>query len=324
MVKVPFWLSGVIITMKNNFLFITEKWCDGLPEKGLTNNFHNLFSTFKKANPQIKFNVVHLDEVALKLKTHLDNVIADVYKKTKPEYVIFSLLGNSHLNPTIKTFQFLKSKNVKMIFMWADVSSMYGQKEIEHDLVDYTDLHVCWGSEKNVNTKTKTLWLFAPQDESLYYPDNQNIDVSFIGSLRYLERQQSLQYLINKGTKININGGQREAGLTPQIYSMLIRNSKINLNFAQGPNGVFQCKGRVWEILASKSLLIEKINNATTLHLTPGMHYVAYDDLDDLNRKIRYYLINNEERNIITQNGYNLYKEKFTYRHFWDTVLNSI
>lgn len=310
--------------VRNNILFITEKWCDGLPEKGLTNNFHNLFSTFRKANPEAKFNVIHLDEVALKLRTHIDNLIPEVYNKTKPEYVIFSLLGNSQLNPTVKTFEFFKNNNVKMIFMWADVSDMYGQKEIENDLVDFSDLHVCWGSEKNVNTSTKILWLFAPQDENLYYPDSQNIDVSFIGSLRYAERQQSLQYLLNKGNKINIKGGQREAGLSPETYSMLIRSSKINLNFAEGPSGVMQCKGRVWEILASRSLLIEKINNATTQHLIPGIHYVAYNDLEDLNRKINYYLNNPQERNTIAQNGYNLYKEKYTYKHFWDTVLESI
>ena len=46
--------------MKNKVLFITEKWCDAIPEKGLTNNFHNLFGTFKKNNPDIHFSLLHL------------------------------------------------------------------------------------------------------------------------------------------------------------------------------------------------------------------------------------------------------------------------
>ena len=44
--------------MKNKVLFITEKWCDAIPEKGLTNNFHNLFGTFKKNNPDIHFSLL--------------------------------------------------------------------------------------------------------------------------------------------------------------------------------------------------------------------------------------------------------------------------
>ena len=305
-------------------LFITEKWCDGIPSKGITNNYHNLFSTFKNANPDIKFSIIHLDEVALKLGTHIDNLIADTVENVKPEIVIFSLLGNSSLNPTKYTFKFLKNKNIKMIFMWADVTDMYGKKDIEQDLVEYSSLHVCWGSEKNLRTDSKVLWAFAPQDERLYYPSHQTIDVSFVGSIRYPERVNSLQYLLDKKFNLNIKGGQREEGLSAEMYSNYIRTSKINLNFPEGPNGTLQCKGRVWEVLASKSLLIERINNATTQHLIPGTHYVAYTDLQDLERKIIYYLNNENERLEIAKNGYQLYKDRYTYKHFWKDVFTNL
>ena len=308
-------------------LFITEKWCDGRPEGGLTNNYHNLFSTFKAANPNLKFNILHLDEIAHKLRSHIDNIIPEVCDKIKPNCVIFSLLGNSNLNPTRASYEYFKKNNVKMIFMWADVSEMWGKKEIEQDLVAYADLHVCWGSEHNLNTNTKILWLFAPQDEKLYYPETQKqkvFDVSFAGSTRYQERQAGLNHLLNSGIKVNINGGQREVGLSPEDYSFIIRNSKINLNFAQGPNGVYQCKGRVWEVLASKTLLIEKINDVTRKHLKPGIHYVAYSDLDDLVRKINYYSRNDNEREAIAEAGHRLYKEKYTYLNFWNTVMSNV
>lgn len=314
--------------MKNNILFITEKWCDANPNLGLTNNYHNLFSTFKKAMPESKFNIIHLDEVAVTYKTHIDSLIPKVYEKTKPDIVIFSLLGNSNLNPTFKSYNYFKEKKVKMIFMWADVSTMWGKKEIEEDLKEYADLHVCWGSEyDDLKTDTKILWLFAPQDENLYFPNNnifKEHDVSFVGSMRYIERQSSIKYLLENGINVNVNGGQREVGLTPEAYASIIRNSKINLNFAEGPNGIFQCKGRVWEILASKSLLIEKINNATAKHLTPGVHYVPYENLEDLKNKIKYYLKNISERELIAKSGYEFYKEKYTYKHFWNEVMKNI
>jgi len=47
---------------KLKVLFVTEKWCDADPNKGLTNNYHNLFKTFKNVLTEATFNIVHLDE----------------------------------------------------------------------------------------------------------------------------------------------------------------------------------------------------------------------------------------------------------------------
>ena len=63
--------------VKNNkkVLFVTEKWCDADPKKGLTNNYHNLFKTFKTAYPDTKFSIVHLDEYSMLKKKHIDAFI---------------------------------------------------------------------------------------------------------------------------------------------------------------------------------------------------------------------------------------------------------
>ena len=80
---------------KNNVkvLFITEKWCDADPNKGLTNNYHNLFKTFENVFPHAKFSIVHLDEYSMLKKKHIDNFIPTLSDRVEPEIVIFSLLG---------------------------------------------------------------------------------------------------------------------------------------------------------------------------------------------------------------------------------------
>lgn len=315
--------------MKNDLkvLFITEKWCDGLPYKGLTNNFHNLFGTFKLNFPEIKFSMIHMDEVGHTHKTHIDSIIESVLEKTTPDFVIFSLLGKSNLNPTEHTYKILKNKNIKMIFMWPDVGIDWGKPQIENELKNYADLHVCWGTEKNLNIDDKILWMWAPQSEKLYHPISEEkkiINCSFVGSPRYEERQKYLRYLIDRKLDVSIRGGQREESLTPEEYASIIRSSKISLNFPYCPSGFDQCKGRVWEILASRTLLLERKNIPTSLLLKPGVHYVEFINEKDLEEKINYYLKNNEERIAIQNNGYNFYMEKYNSKIFWNKIFNEL
>ena len=78
--------------------------------------------------------------------------------------------------------------------MWPDVFDGWGIPQIEElNQKEFADLHVCWGSEKNTKKEYDNLiWLWAPQDEKMYYPideDEKTIDVSFLGRPRYFERQ---------------------------------------------------------------------------------------------------------------------------------------
>jgi len=150
------------------------------------------------------------------------------------------------------------------------------------------------------------------------------LESSFLGSPRYPERQKFLTHLLTSGAKVFIGGGQREEGLTPMKYAELMRNSKISINFPQGPDGYDQCKGRVWEILASKSLLLERKNNATAALLTEGVHYIEFTDEEDLAAKIDYYLENDGEREHIAEKGYQRFKEAFTAKVFWNTIMERI
>jgi len=319
----------IIMEKNNKVLFVTEKWCDADPNKGLTNNYHNLFGTFRNTFPDTQFNIVHMDEYSLRKKQHIDNFLMTLIERSEPDIVIFSLLGKSNLNPTNISLKFIKERGCKTVFMWPDVFDGWGIPEIQELNVEgLADLHVCWGSEKNFETEQdNVVWLWAPQDETLYHPLENNmhtLESSFLGSPRYPERQKFLTHLLTSGAKVFIGGGQREEGLTPMKYAELMRNSKISINFPQGPDGYDQCKGRVWEILASKSLLLERKNNATAALLTEGVHYIEFTDEEDLAAKIDYYLENDGEREHIAEKGYQRFKEAFTAKVFWNTIMERI
>jgi len=321
----------VIFIVKNDsikILFITEKWCEANPKMGLTNNYHNLFGSLGNCNfSNVEFNIIHMDEYALLKKQHIDTFIPTVCDRLNPDIVIFSLLGKSHLNPTDESYKYIKDRGCKTVFMWPDMRPDWGIEEVaDLESKGFADLHICWGSEKIIPTEygEKILWMWAPQDNSLYKPsEEQDIPVSFIGSTRHHERQVYLQQLLNSGTQVLIEGGQREKGLTPEQYASYIRRSQISINFPGSDVGD-QCKGRVWEILASRSMMLERKNEATEKMLTPGKDYAEYENVEDLKNKIEYYLNNPEERDKIALQGYETYKEKYTATHFWKKTFGAI
>jgi len=124
--------------------------------------------------------------------------------------------------------------------------------------------------------------------------------------------------------EIHIGGGQREEGLSAGRYAELMRHSKISINFPQGPDGYDQCKGRVWEILATKSLLLERKNDAIKNFLIPNVHYVEFENEEDLVEKIQYYLDNEKERSYIAQKGYDVYKKKYNATTFWGAIMEKV
>ncbi len=319
-----------IIMEKNNpkVLFVTEKWCDADPSKGLTNNYHNLFKTFSNTFPEAQYNIVHLDEYSMVKKKHIDGFLPTLIDRINPDIVVFSLLGKSHLNPTDSSYEHIKDKGCKTVFMWPDVFDGWGIPQIEEfNEKGFADLHVCWGAEKNLSVEYDNLvWLWAPQDESMYHPieDEKSIGASFLGSPRYPERQKYLTSLLASGVEVYIAGGQREEGLSATRYAELMRNSKISLNCPGGPDGYDQCKGRVWEILATKSLLLERKNDAIKAFLKPNVHYVEFTDEKDLIEKINYYLDNDKEREYIAQKGHDLYKKKYNAKTFWNIIMEKL
>ena len=90
-------------------------------------------------------------------------------------------------------------------------------------------------------------------------------------------------------------------------------------------NGNFQqIKGRVFEVLASNSMLLEKENEATKKLFIPGVDYVEFSTQDDFIDKVKYYLSRPEEVKKIALSGHNSYNEKYTAKMFWTAILNKI
>jgi hypothetical protein len=317
--------------MRNNVLFLCEKYCDGRPDLALTNNFHNLFNTFSQTQPNYRFNTIHLDEAGVVYNTHVDKFLVDYCKKWGVDIIIFCFLGGSPLNPSYEVLKQLKEIGVYLCYMWPDTGNGFGTQTIlELNHHNCADLHISWDNPRSPYHSqfpwpANHMHLWVPQDKNIFYKqEKQDIIASFIGSPRYYDRQLFINHLLGHCPWVEIRGGQREEKLTPEGYAELIRRSKISLNFSISPAQFFQTKGRVFEVLACGSMLLEFKNPATESLFTPEVDYVSFTSPEDLVNKIRYYSENEEERAKIAAQGHKTYLEKYTSQHFWDRIMDKI
>lgn len=311
--------------MKHQVLFVTEKWCDAKPQLALTNNFHNLFNSFSNSRPDCTYSTIHLDESSMIYGVHIDDVLEGYCRTFGVKVIIYSLLGLSSANPSMETFKKIKDLGIYQCVMWPDTGSMWGVETIKQ-IGDSVDLNVLWDNptsdyHASVLPLDRTECMWVPQDNEMFCDNREkDIDVSFIGSDRYPERKAYIEFIKKHCETFVFSGGQREEKLSTKQYADLIKRSKIGINFAGNPSGFWQCKGRVYEIIASKSMLLESKNPATTKVLSKD-EYVEFSSPEDLLNKIQYYLKNDNDRMRIAQNGYDRYMKDYSSQVFWDKIM---
>ena len=317
--------------MQNKVIVVSEKWCDGSPDVGMTNNFHQLFRTFQQCKPTYNFNTIHIDESWVTYHEHIDKILPKYCLHHMPKIVFFCLLGDSHLNPSLDTYLELKELDIFLCFIWPDSATWAVDKMYKLNERSLANLHVSWDQPSsdyhtNMCRFKNLLKLWAPQDPSLYhlgfYNQTKDIDVSFVGSRYYPLRQDAVGYLQKNLESLVVVGGQREDKLSPEAYAAQIKNSKIVLNLPQHPAGFYQLKSRVLESIACGSLVIELKNPSTSQLFEPEKDYVAVESLDEMISKTRFYLNHPQERLAIVNSAYTKYIKNYTAQHYWDTIFN--
>ncbi len=282
-----------------NVLILNEKFCDYSPSMGLSNSFHNVLNTYIKSRDDNKVHIIHHDEALLLYGKTPDDYLLDYCSKYSINVVIITLLGKSPSNPSNELLRKLKESGVYLAFQWPDS-----------------------GLDPNENI----IRLWTPEDTSFFHPaENQDIKYSFVGSTNnYKDREHFLGYIVKAFPDFLIAGGQRQQALGPDAYASVIRRSKISLNFSISISRFFQLKGRVFESLFSRSLLVEFRNPSTRELFTPDVDYIEFDTAPELIEKIRYYSENEEERKKIAENGHQKCVNHYSSKHYWNAIFDRI
>ncbi len=316
-------------TDKPKLLFVTEKWAECNPEASLSNIHHNFIGSLA-ATGLADWQALHYDEVVVQSGKRVDAALIEKCRDWQPDFIFFRQMPGSDLNPKPETFAVIKEQRPLTIF--SQHCDAFDERAMEriaayYDQIDLNVVIDCYSVyPKFFGDSSKFLNTWTPQDPALFHSqsDDRPIAVSFAGSTDYYpDRQAALESLQQTGLPLHISGGFGKTHLPIEDYAALLRQSKITLNFSaiSGLNQTKQCKGRTMEALFSGCLLLEEAGAETRIWLTPGVHYVEFENAAELEDKITYFLAHDEERQKIAAAGHEFAMENYTAEHFWQKIL---
>ncbi len=167
---------------------------------------------------------------------------------------------------------------------------------------------------------SKVFWLPYAYDPRIFreIPGLQRIyEVAFLGSMND-ERRRILSVLKEKFKMFTTEDGSfalmHDASL---VYSM----SKIALQISNNKT----LGSRIFEAMGCRRMVLaDKIKNGLEDIFKEGLEIVLYSDLDELIELIKYYLEDEEKRELLASNGYSVVRASHTYRHRVITMMDQL
>jgi len=161
-------------------------------------------------------------------------------------------------------------------------------------------------------------WTYANYFLALKVSSNERHDV--ISKLKGLGKIHV--YTPNPGLNIE---GARNMGIvdstTEQPY--VFKNSRINLNISS-KSIITGIPMRLWDIIGCGGFAISNYQEELLDFFVPGENIIYYENTDDCREKCKYYLKHPTERLEIARRAYEFVKDKHTYGHRVDAMLNIV
>lgn len=249
----------------------------------------------------------------------------------------------THGNMTLsEIFNKLREKDIPTVTYHLDLwFGLERQKDLEEDDF-YKSIEYFFTVDKlmadwfNKNTKVKGIYLQAAVfDQEAYMASRRDLyyPVIFVGASTYHKEWPYRTKLINH--LASTFRGFRHVGPGGQIG--VVRGSKLNLVYAESKVVVgdslcinfdypYYWSDRVYETIGRGGFIIHPYIKGMEEHFEDKKHLVFYEfnNFEDLDSKIDYYLENATEREQIRKQGFEHVKENHTYKNRWQTIINEV
>lgn len=260
----------------------------------------------------------------------------------KPNVLIYFVI-TINVKPLIEALKFIReSMNIKTIAWFTDLLTGLAIPDRHIAFKAYGEIADCMFDPCSTYSRpyyphNNLVHAYGLVNQNVFYPmaTEKDIDVSFIGTLAadfYESRREYLEYLkVNlekEGYRVFVGGGQMayagETPLTIDKYVEIINRSKIAINFSSTMGGMKNLKGRVFEIMACKTLLMEELGPVTTDLFIEGIDYVSFDSKEELLEKTLYYLKNEQLRRNVENSGWRKIQHFYNPKNTWNYVFSKI
>lgn len=337
-------------------LFIALKYYDADLDKGFSYEYCNFYKNLKK---YFSVDFLAIDEIIQKKGYgYLNSLILE--KSEKYNFLFFFMYKDDFNLKTLLKIK--HNKNVKSIAWMSDDHwryDIYGKKYIGYfDLVVTT----CEDSFKKYKKfGQKTFLGFWATDGKGYNKNNKfKYAISFVGK-KYGSREKYIKYLQYKKFPIKCFGlGWGKNSFFSGNIRKIFSQSLINLNFSESSTGltlrnvfkVFfhkktngyyyfnnplkyflyfktfclnnsnQIKGRVFEIISTKSFLLTEYHKDLSKFFKIGEEIDCFHNKKDLLQKISYYSKNINKVNLMSQKAYTKFIKSYKIKILFKTMLN--
>ena len=293
-----------------------------------------------------------LEKIFYKLKLPLDtdNInkrLINEVKHFNPE-VLFIIKGNLIKPSTLRS---IKNINPNIILISWTLDDMYASHNrslyYKNGLNLYDHIFTTKSynlTELNSLGAKKVHFLYQAYSNIYHIPCKQcenskyKFDVLFIGTAEK-ERIDSLNYLAQNGIKINIYGGGwnkvnkttlhhnlviNAYDLVGSDYADAISCSKISLCFLRKINRDLHTSRSI-EIPACKGFMLAERTNEHSDLFEEGIEAEFFNSNEELLKKVNYYLLNEEKRQEVMEEGYKKCIEKdYSYDNMLERILDAI
>ncbi len=144
---------------------------------------------------------------------------------------------------------------------------------------------------------------------------DRDIDVSFIGNL-YTDKR--IRWLTEIRKSLNVSHFQ---DLSYDRYTGILNRSKITINEHYNE---FGANMRFYEAIGCKSLMITDKVIGIPPDFQEGIHYLTYESVPDLIKKVKYYLEHEEERLKIAEAAYSIAMKRHKYSDRINQILGEV
>ena len=298
---------------------------------------------------KIKTNSTLLDKIKYKLRIPSDryeiNKKLHLYDLTNID-ILFVIKGNEIKPKTIKDIK-KKYPNIKLInFSLDDMYARHNRSFYYTHSIKLYDLVVTTKSY-NLNElpllgSRNIMFVYQGFSKDIHKPIyNSNLfkhDILFIGYPEK-ERIESILYLAKNGFQIDIYGYpnaweksnikhknivNHKNSLFGEKYSEAISNSKITLCFLRKINRDLHTSRSI-EIPACKGFMLAERTNEHLDLFEEGIEAEFFASNEELLKKVNYYLLNEEKRQEVMEEGYKKCIEKdYSYDNMLERILDAI
>jgi len=235
-----------------------------------------------------------------------DNEIIDIVEERKPDLVVYSKCNVVSEKVFVET-----SKKTKTCLWFMDPLVSYdSEMRSKTKLVNYfcCDKMNVYEEAKKINPNC--FHVCEGFDEEVDFPveREKEWDVSFIGNV-YGNRESIIKNIETPVAIVNNAYGK--------THSSVVSGTKINLNFCTSGGA----SDRVYKIMAASGFLLTNDWHGREKHFKDGEDLVIFDGVDDLNKKIDFYLKNKKERDRISLNGHQTV-QNFTRKSWAKNIIN--